>query len=660
MDSGRDGPPLRRRGRHVGSRMADVLRRQQPVVVAVVAVALLALSLRLVHLGYRTAHWDEARVAYWILRYEETGAFAYRPIIHGPFVHHAAEPLFALFGPSDFFARLPVALVGGLLPLSALLFREHLRDHETVFLSLLLALNSILLYYSRFLRSDVLVAAFMLTALGFLVRVYDTRQGRYLYPAALFLGFGIASKENALIYVLTWLGAGALLLDTALFRPRTDPSGVALLRRQMASVRAKARSGTDLRPVANAVRVRLRTIAPLVPNLLSRPLSMLAAAVDRGGAVATSFTGRLRRALSISLSVLPPSLRNPIVSLYRSLSWSIRRLVVLTVSLLGGLPIHVVGATIVLGGVWLFTFAPRGAVVDHYPVSASAVGPVTLGDAISNPLVLPELVGNTWDYWINEYPMWSDKALSSGEDSSLLDRYREFAPQYLDVLKRYAFPTLLFAVIGFLHERYAAITSRNLVLFGTYAGVASVIGYPLGLDIFGPWNTAHPVVVLAIPAAAGLGVFYRWGRDAATDRDAVTVALVALLLVVVFGQVVATSVGAAYVHDTNANENGLIQYGQPVDDLRYDIEGINRIAADNEGEDVLLFGSYFVSNGTSDTFRPSCMGTSAWFDGLPIPWYLHAADAEVICAQSTSDLDTVEDDLPPIIVTRERSISTLN
>ncbi|MCU4719094.1 flippase activity-associated protein Agl23 [Halapricum hydrolyticum] len=654
MDAGRNvsKPSFR-------ARVAGALRGRDPLVFAVVAIAIAALLARLFWLGYRTAHWDEARVAYWILRYEETGAFVYRSIIHGPFVHHATRPLFALFGPTDFYARLPVALVGGFLPLSALLFREHLRDHETVFLALLLALNPILLYYSRFLRSDVLVAAFMLTALGFLVRTYDTRDGRYLYPAALFLGFGIASKENALIYVLTWLGAGALLLDTALFRPRTDPSGAALLRRQIGSVRAGIRPGTDVRPIVASGRARLRAVVDRLPDAAARPLSGLAARAASGVAVVASFASRVRRAVSSAVAVLPRPLRNPIGALYRTVAWAVRRLVVVTVSLLGGLPLHVVGAAVLLGGVWLFTFAPRGAAVDHYPVSGSAVGSVTLGDAISNPLVFPDLVENTWDYWYSEYPTWSDKALSSGEDSSLLDRYLEFAPQYFDVLKRHALPTLLFAGLGFLYERYGRESSRNLVLFGTYAGVASVIGYPLGLDIFGPWNAAHPAVVLTIPAAAGLGAFYRWGRNAATDRDAVTPVLVALLLVVVFGHVVATAVGAAYVHDTDAEENDLIQYGQPAGDMRYDLQAIDRIAAENDGTDVLLFGNYFVGNGESEYFFPACMGTSQWFDGLPLPWYLHAAGADVTCIQTSTELGPVSGDPPPVIITRERSVPVL-
>jgi len=576
MDAGSVSEP---RDRQPLTRMRDALRSRDTVVLAVAAIALGALVARLFWLGHRTAHWDEARVAYWILRYEETGAFVYRPIIHGPFIHHVAEPLFALFGPSDLLGRLPVAVVGGLLPLSALLFREHLRDHETVLLAVLFAANPVLLYYSRFLRSDVLVAAFMITALGFLVRVYDTRKPRYLYPAVLFLGFGIASKENALIYVLVWIGGAALLADTALFRPRTAPSGLGLLRSHVRTARRYAgRLQTD-----TATRRRVGVCA-----------------------------------------------------------------------------LHLVGALAIFVFVWLYAFAPRGAATEQYPVTEAAVGTITFGDALANPWQLPALIENTWDYWYNNYPMWSDKALSSGENSSLSERYLEFAPQYLTVLREYALPTLLFAGIGFLSERYGRERSRNLVLFFTYGGVVSVIGYPLGLDIFGAWNATHPIVLLALPAAVGLGAVYRHGKTALAEGDAVTSLLAALLLVIVLGQVVTTAAGAAYINDTNAEKNKLIQYGQPADDLRYDLQQLDRIAAENDGTDVLLYENYFVGNGESEYFHPACMGTSEWFNGLPLSWYLYAADANVTCIQNSLDLDQVSGDPPPIIVTRERSVPILS
>jgi uncharacterized protein (TIGR03663 family) len=184
---------------------------------AVVGLAALALVARLAFLGERIAHWDEARVAYWILEFVRTGSFEYRPIIHGPFVQQVNRFVFPVLGPTDFAMRLPVALLGGLLPLAAWLFRERLRGAEVVALAAFLAADPILLYYSRFMRSDVPLAVFAFVALGLFVRLLDTRRPRYLYAGTAALALAFTTKENALIYVLAALGALALLADHRLF-----------------------------------------------------------------------------------------------------------------------------------------------------------------------------------------------------------------------------------------------------------------------------------------------------------------------------------------------------------------------------------------------------------------------------------------------------------
>jgi uncharacterized protein (TIGR03663 family) len=190
-------------GRAVGTRTA----------VAVLAVTVLSLALRFFALGSRVFHWDEGRVGYWILRYAENGIWEYHAVIHGPFVYHVNKYLFQLFGASDFVARAPVAVVSGLLPLTAWLFRERLDRVEMVAVGLFFAANPIILYYSRFMRNDVLLAAFMVYALAFYVRLFDTRKPRYLYAGTLMVALAFTTKENVLVYVVTWLGAAVLLFD---------------------------------------------------------------------------------------------------------------------------------------------------------------------------------------------------------------------------------------------------------------------------------------------------------------------------------------------------------------------------------------------------------------------------------------------------------------
>jgi len=193
---------------------------------AVAAVAVLAVVARFVGLGARPAHWDEARVGYWILDYLRTGDFEYRAIIHGPFIHHVNRILFGVLEPNDYTMRIVPAAIGSLLPLSALLLRDRLRPIETVVLAAFLSFSPILLYYSRFMRGDLMLAAFMFTAFAFFVRAVDTGRSRHVAAGFLFSGLGFTVKENALLYILCWLGAVALVFDSRLYvsRYRTPAS----------------------------------------------------------------------------------------------------------------------------------------------------------------------------------------------------------------------------------------------------------------------------------------------------------------------------------------------------------------------------------------------------------------------------------------------------
>jgi uncharacterized protein (TIGR03663 family) len=183
------------------------------VMLAVAGVVVLALALRFFALGQRIAHWDEARVSWWIMDYARTGNFEYRPIIHGPFYHHVNRFLFGALGANDATMRLVIAAIGGIIPAAALGLRHRLRDVEVVGLAVFLAVNPLLLYYSRFMRGDPVVAFFMFAAFVSLVRLVDFGKKRYLFLAVGLIALAFTGKENALLYLVTWIGATALILD---------------------------------------------------------------------------------------------------------------------------------------------------------------------------------------------------------------------------------------------------------------------------------------------------------------------------------------------------------------------------------------------------------------------------------------------------------------
>ncbi|WP_135663699.1 flippase activity-associated protein Agl23 [Halorhabdus rudnickae] len=552
--------------------------RARPVVVAVVALTIAGLLARFAFLGFRVAHWDEARVAHWVDYTRETGHFTYRYIIHGPFIQHAGRVLFDLLGTNDFATRVPVAIVGGLLPLTALLYRDHLDDIETVVLAAFFSANPVLLYYSRFMRSDLLVATFMFATFGFLLRLQASRKPRYLYAAIVTLALGVASKENAILYVLTWLGASALLLDATMFRPRNYRSGFGFAASKVAAARERV------------------------------------AALNR-----------------------------PTVARYVG---------------------HTIALAVVFVGLFVLFFAPRGAGLDGltYPPTdpSSNVG---LWDAVGDPTKLPELVGHTLTYAVPEYVSWG-----GGVQELTVGDYLTRIGGMARGMALKAAPLVGFAIVGFLRERYAVTESRPLVLFMFYAGGASMVGYPLALsiDTGWAWGMTHVLVPLAIPAAVGLGMVSHWGLDAVRSRDRVDASLAVMVVGLVGLVVVSTALTTAYAPNNRAEDNPIVQYAQPGDNLRPALEQLQTIAAEHNGTDVLIYdgstddGGYLRDDPESAdfNFRPVC---TEWGNTLPLNWYLVAYDAESDCVNDTGTLfeRTGGEDPVPVVITRDAD-STLS
>jgi predicted membrane-bound mannosyltransferase len=186
------------------------------VTAVVVAVALLALALRFVDLGARVAHWQEARLGWWIDHYARTGSYAQRPALGGGLGRILGRLSVGVLGATDAAIRAPVAVVGGLLPLSALALRRRLDDAEVVLLAGLLAATPLLVYYPRFASVDALAAALALVAVAAVVAVREVpRRGRLVasvVAAVLVVGADPAAAAGHLAALLVAWGVALLLL----------------------------------------------------------------------------------------------------------------------------------------------------------------------------------------------------------------------------------------------------------------------------------------------------------------------------------------------------------------------------------------------------------------------------------------------------------------
>ena len=87
-------------------------RRSRGEIAAYALLVAVALVLRLCDLGDRPFHHDESQDAYFSWVFFTEGDYEYKPILHGPLRFYLTAAMYALFGDSDFTARLAPALMG--------------------------------------------------------------------------------------------------------------------------------------------------------------------------------------------------------------------------------------------------------------------------------------------------------------------------------------------------------------------------------------------------------------------------------------------------------------------------------------------------------------------------------------------------------------------
>ena len=179
-------------------------RRPSREVLAYGVLVALALGLRLYDLGDRPFHHDESQDAYfsWIL-YKD-GDYAYNPLLHGPLRFYLTASMYALFGDSDFTARLAPALMGTAMVAMPYFLRRQLGHVAAFTAAVLFAIGPSYLYFSRFAREDIYFAAISLALLVVVFRFLD--DPRRWHPALIgaLIALGFATKET--MYIAGFVG----------------------------------------------------------------------------------------------------------------------------------------------------------------------------------------------------------------------------------------------------------------------------------------------------------------------------------------------------------------------------------------------------------------------------------------------------------------------
>ncbi len=185
------------------------------------AIVAVAAGLRLWHLGLRAISHDESLHATYSWYLYNGQGYTHDPMMHGPFKFFgvafiwkvlafiSAAPLLSNWvhwGPSDYTVRLLPAIFGTGLVALPFFFRSYIGRVGAFFAALLLAFSPILLFFSRYIRDDVLIAFFTLALVICMWRYLSERRTWFLFLIAGLLALSFVTMEAA------FLISGLLLL----------------------------------------------------------------------------------------------------------------------------------------------------------------------------------------------------------------------------------------------------------------------------------------------------------------------------------------------------------------------------------------------------------------------------------------------------------------
>ncbi|AEA47074.1 flippase activity-associated protein Agl23 [Archaeoglobus veneficus] len=175
---------------------------------AVAVILLICIATRFFALDTRPMDHDESVHAWIAYRLLTDHIYTYDPAFHGPFLYYASAFLFSIFGDSEFVGRLTPVIFSLIGVAFACLYWRWLGKNVYIFVFLLL-FSPAILYYSRYMRNDIILVGSFIAAVYFYFRYSETLKERFAYLSTAFLAVMVCSKENAYIYL-------AILLSFAL------------------------------------------------------------------------------------------------------------------------------------------------------------------------------------------------------------------------------------------------------------------------------------------------------------------------------------------------------------------------------------------------------------------------------------------------------------
>ncbi len=167
----------------------------------VLVILLIAIITRLYALDYRPIDHDESIHAYLSFRLLHNYEYRYDPAFHGPFIYFSTAGIFGIFGDSKFTARL-VPVIFSMIGILFSLRMKKFYSYAPIF-TLILIFSPSILYYSRYLRNDIIVLSSFIAIMYSYFSYRLEKKPVYIYLAVIFSAIMITSKENGYLYLGT-------------------------------------------------------------------------------------------------------------------------------------------------------------------------------------------------------------------------------------------------------------------------------------------------------------------------------------------------------------------------------------------------------------------------------------------------------------------------
>ncbi|MFZ0544921.1 MAG: flippase activity-associated protein Agl23, partial [Candidatus Promineifilaceae bacterium] len=174
---------------------------------------IIAIFTRFYALGDRVVSHDESLHTQYSYQYYNGDGYVHQPLMHGPTLFHFTALSYWLFGPSDFSARIPDAILGTILVILPYFLRGWIGRFGAIVASFMLLISPYITYYSRYIRHDIYIITFAAITFIAILHYLRERKDKYLWWFAIGLGLMFATMETSYIYVAIF--GGFLVLSLA-------------------------------------------------------------------------------------------------------------------------------------------------------------------------------------------------------------------------------------------------------------------------------------------------------------------------------------------------------------------------------------------------------------------------------------------------------------